>query len=179
MNKTVAIGATLAAALALAVGAYLVRCRPEPKVTETSVVDGKMDGSWGSTATMQRKVEKKRGASIRERYDPKTGLLVERLTLGEMTTVIGTQRDSTASGTVHETVREVVVKVTDPWRPSSLGITAAAEWNGLHLNPDAFRIGADVPVGDLLGLHIRAGLEARFTDGPVPSGAGITVRVEF
>jgi hypothetical protein len=152
----VALGAALCVLAAFAWGRW---GRSRAEVDYSQVRDGKADGSWGSA--MKGKVAERRNVIVvRERFEPATGLLTERLTLRD-TTATNTRTEATAQGQVkvEERVetRYVEKQVRKDWH-----LSVQAGWDAAQLRPNVYgvqverRIAGPVWLG-VWGNSTRAG----------------------
>jgi hypothetical protein len=118
-----AIVAVAGAGCVLAAFAWGRSGRSRAEVDYSQVRDGKADGSWGSA--MKGKVAERRNVIVvRERFEPATGLLTERLTLRD-TTATNTRTEATAQGQVKVEERVETKYVEKPVR-SRLAVTGSA-----------------------------------------------------
>lgn len=98
------------------------------------------------------------------------------------TKVRSTKSDTTAKrdedAKVETRVETKIVK--EPVKPAFLGLEVAADWDELKVAPSGFRVGADVSVGKLLGVQLRAGAEVHFPGNrATPNGGGVYLRAEI
>lgn len=159
--------ALVAAGILLAIGVAAWLRRPLPPETKAAVTVS----SHATSSAELVQVEKERVREVTTRPD---GTRTVRTSVRE------TKTD--AKGERHEE-QELEAKVEE--RPAErrlafLGLNAAAEWGSLQVAPTGYRLGVDVPIGELLGLRLRAGAEVHLPGNKaIPDGAGLTVRIEI
>jgi hypothetical protein len=166
----VALGAALCVLAAFAWGR---RGRSRAEVDYSQVRDGKADGSWGSA--MKGKVAERRNVIVvRERFEPATGLLTERLTLRD-TTATNTRTEATEQGQVkvEERVetRYVEKPVADAFR-----LLGGPEWRAKQPAPTDWRVQAGFRAGV---VWVEPNISFQAKDNGLPSGkvSGVGVMV--
>jgi hypothetical protein len=152
----VALGSALCVLAAFAWGRS---GRSRAEVDYSQVRDGKADGSWGSA--MKGKVAERRNVIVvRERFEPATGLLTERLTLKD-TTATNSRTEATAQGQVKVEER-VETKYVEKQVRKDWHLSVQAGWDAAQLRPNVYgvqverRIAGPVWLG-VWGNSTRAG----------------------
>lgn len=162
------------AVVVLAAGAGLyARCRPPDKETTKTEQIAKTD-----TAALEqfKRVEQKKIRQVREEFRP-DGTLAARLTLDDGSTATTDKAVQTVTKT--EVITKTVT-VVERRRSSPLALTGTADWDSLRARPTGYALGADVPLGEVIGLRLRAGPVVRWRAGePVPESYGLTLRIEL
>lgn len=177
--------------------AYVKRPKPKTSETATSSESTVALASSHTTATETTQAATVTEAQIDETTTRADGSRTERR---ERVTTRTDSSGKTETATVADVrvetkIETKIVKVTEPARAPLLGVEVGPVWNRLPCGvipkrPD-LRVAADVPIGKVLGVPLRAGGEARIILGDTPTrlrgpkaldrvdGIGLYLRAEF